>query len=325
MKVNTRSEGRAAVQPDVSVILPLYNSERYIQETVNSVINQTYPNIEFIVVDDCSTDSSLDIVRSELKAIPNARIIAFEKNSGVAAARNAGIAECTGEFIAFIDSDDIWHPDKLTKQVQLFQSSSEKTGLIYCWIRPMTEAGIPLAFAERWQGRGDVLYDLLYRLGIGGGSTPMIRRSVVDTVGLYNLEMSPCEDTEFYLRVAEKFEFDYVPDILVGKRRVGSSRSADIHARVKNSFEIRSRYCKDNQELLNHVKGFLAKVYFTAALSPYIKASLAERVEYFRGGYNLHLKSIFNAEILKVIFKGVIRRILLFPRNRSLTLVRKWF
>lgn len=101
----------------VSIITPLYNSSDYIEETIQSVLAQTYSCWEMIVVDDCSKDKSLAIVKSYIQKDSRIKIIQLEKNSGAAVARNAAIESATGRFIAFLDSDDLWHPKKLENQI----------------------------------------------------------------------------------------------------------------------------------------------------------------------------------------------------------------
>lgn len=112
-------------EPLISVIIPLYNSERYIKETLESVINQTYRNIEVIIIDDNSNDSGLDIVKNYCKNDNRIRYYSNEKNSGVSFSRNRGVNLSWGEWIAFIDSDDKWEKNKIEEQVKL---ASEKKG-----------------------------------------------------------------------------------------------------------------------------------------------------------------------------------------------------
>src|SRR5579883_3127014 len=107
-------------QPLISVVIPAYNAARTIGATLRSVIDQTYPNIEIIVVDDGSTDGTAAIVRSVLAGEPRLRFVA-QGNAGVAAARNAGAALARGDFIAPVDADDLWHPTKLAKQMELMK------------------------------------------------------------------------------------------------------------------------------------------------------------------------------------------------------------
>ena len=106
----------------VSVIIPMFNSEKYIVECLNSVINQTYHNLEIIVIDDCSTDNSINLVNSLKDKRIN--LIKMKKNSGVSKARNKGVNKATGDYICFLDSDDVWNLDKITKQVSFIEQNN---------------------------------------------------------------------------------------------------------------------------------------------------------------------------------------------------------
>jgi len=112
-------------QPLVSVIIPMYNAEKYIFETIESVLNQTYKNWELIIVDDCSTDRSRDIVKEYIKQDDRIKLIESETNfGGPARPRNIGIEKAKGEFIAFLDADDVWLPEKLEKQLNFIQNTN---------------------------------------------------------------------------------------------------------------------------------------------------------------------------------------------------------
>ncbi len=112
-----------------SIILPVYNSEKYLGATIKSVLNQTYRNLEIIIIDDCSSDSSLNIIRKYASLDKRIKVIGLTVNQGCAVARNIGLKEATGDYIAFIDSDDLWMPDKLEKQIAVLKNTD--IGLIY--------------------------------------------------------------------------------------------------------------------------------------------------------------------------------------------------
>ena len=108
----------------VSVIIPMYNSSTYITPTILSALNQTYKNIEVLVVDDCSKDNSIEVVNNIAKGDPRLRCIPQLKNQGAAAARNRGIKEAKGQYVAFLDSDDLWAEDKIQKQIKLMKETN---------------------------------------------------------------------------------------------------------------------------------------------------------------------------------------------------------
>ena len=115
-RTNVSEENAASDFGLVSIVMPNYNSEKYIEATINSVLNQTYQNWELILVDDCSTDNSLEIVRSFDD--DRIRILQNEVNSGAAVSRNYALREAQGKWVAFLDSDDLWEPTKLEEQLE---------------------------------------------------------------------------------------------------------------------------------------------------------------------------------------------------------------
>ena len=118
-----------AKQPPITVVMPNYNGRSFVEQAIDSVLCQTYPNFELLVVDDCSTDDSLQLIQQKAQCDNRIRIIALAHNVGVANARNAGIAEAKGEYIALLDNDDLWTEDKLERQLALAQKGAD---IVYC-------------------------------------------------------------------------------------------------------------------------------------------------------------------------------------------------
>ncbi len=126
----------------VSVVMPLYNAERFLRRPVESVLAQTHANLELVVVDDGSTDDSADIVESYARNDDRVRLVRAERNGGVAAARNRAIAEARGRYVAFLDSDDWWHPEKLQRQLALLES--RQAAIAYARYQRVAEDGSEL-------------------------------------------------------------------------------------------------------------------------------------------------------------------------------------
>lgn len=116
-------------QPLITVVMPNYNGHRFVEQAIDSVLNQTYPNFELLVVDDCSKDDSLQLIQQKAQSNDRIRVIAMEHNAGVANARNIGIKEAKGEYIALLDNDDLWTEDKLERQLALAQKGAD---IVYC-------------------------------------------------------------------------------------------------------------------------------------------------------------------------------------------------
>ena len=213
----------------VSVIIPAYNAAQFIQRTIASVLDQSHPELEVIVVDDGSVDDTPAIVEAIARNDSRVRLHR-QANSGVSAARNAGIALARGDFIAPIDADDIWHTTKLEKQLAVFSKSSPNVGLVYCWFAVIDENDDIIFPRQIYHTpTGNVYPQLIVANIVGNASAPLIRRSVLFADIRYDdTFLVGCEDLDFYLSVAERFEFELVPEFLVGYRRRPDSMSMNV-------------------------------------------------------------------------------------------------
>lgn len=213
----------------VSVVIPSYNYGRFIAQAVQSVLAQTFKDVEIIVVDDNSSDDTPSVLGQFSDSIIYLR---QPVNRGPNAARNAGIRASRGEFIGLLDADDYWLPQKLERQLPLFESRSE-VGLVY--------ANISVCIGENgkevWLGhnrestfkRGRVLREL-YMVQFIPSPTPVIRRRVFDEVGYFDETAKAADDYDMWLRIANRYEFDFVPELLAVYRlhpSVMSSRRDD--------------------------------------------------------------------------------------------------
>jgi glycosyltransferase involved in cell wall biosynthesis len=226
-------------QPLVSVIIPAYNAEKFIAKTLESVLFQTYQNIEVLVVDDGSTDTTAEIVKSFVQKDSRVSLL-LQSNAGVAAARNLAIEKSKGEYIAPIDADDIWYPQNLEKQVKCLTSSEPSVGVVYSWSVDINEKGL-LVTGGFYNStiEGEVYTALVYKYFIGNASASLIRRVCFAKVGGYSCKLKlenaqGCEDWELSLRIAEHYQFKVVPEYLVGYRQIASSMSSNYAAMAKS-------------------------------------------------------------------------------------------
>src|SRR6266478_2041530 len=195
----------------VSVIIPAYNASVTIERTLGSVVNQTYSNLEVLVVDDGSTDETALLVQRMADADPRIRLLQ-KPNGGLVSARNFGIAHASGEFIAPIDADDLWHPEKIAKQVRLMRERADRCGLVYCWSREIDAHDRLLRDVSPCSLRGNVYAALIIRNFVSSGA-PLVRKRCVEEVGGYDATLLArgadcCADVKFNLDIAERFEFD---------------------------------------------------------------------------------------------------------------------
>ncbi|MBW4611987.1 MAG: glycosyltransferase family 2 protein [Desmonostoc vinosum HA7617-LM4] len=208
----------------VSVIIPAYNAMKYLPETLTSVTTQTFSDFEIIIVNDGSSDGIEDYISQTTDA--RVKIISQE-NKGLAAARNAGITNAQGEYIAFLDADDIWEPTKLEQQVSALEKHPE-IGLVYTWVAYIDEKGASTGRVFKHHAEGDVWQQLVEHNIVECGSVPMVRRSCFDTVGIFDWNLSRYnvhEDWDMWLRIAARYPFKVVKETLVYYRQVSSSAS----------------------------------------------------------------------------------------------------
>lgn len=209
----------------VSVIMPSYNGEKFIKESVFSVLNQTHKNVELIVVDDCSSDSSYDLVKS----IKDDRIFLYrnETNRGAAYSRNFAIAHATGDYIAFLDGDDIWKEDKLEKQLKFMTDNSYDFSYTnYEWINSNSEKlGIirtgPKKVTNRMLRKSDYI----------GCLTVMYRRTIFPDLCIPN-DIKKRNDYALWLLLSERADCYLLDEVLALYRRqdkgLSSSKKADL-------------------------------------------------------------------------------------------------
>lgn len=216
--------------PLVSVVIPNYNGAQTLDETLNSVRGQSHSALEIIVVDDGSRDDSVALVARHAAVDPRVRVIQ-QVNAGVAAARNAGWRAAASDIVAFVDSDDLWAPDKIERQLRRMQAA-DNPGLVYCGYALIDRDSRVLEREPCAAHEGDVLGKLVQGNFIGNGSAALVQRWVLERTGgfepaLHHAGAQGCEDLLFYCRAAEHCGFGAVPDHLVGYRTLPDNMSSD--------------------------------------------------------------------------------------------------
>ncbi len=221
----------------MSVIIPAYNAEAFIEATLASVLSQTYTNIEVLVVDDGSRDRTAEIVQAVAERDRRVRLLP-SSNQGVAAARNLAIDHSVGEYIAPLDADDIWYPQKLDKQVDCFSMAGPEVGLVYAWSTRIDENGQLTGGYNASDVEGEACLSLAYSNFVGNASAPLIQRSCLERVGGYDsryreYDAQGLEDHDLYMRISEHYRFGVVRDFLIGYRQIQGSLSCNTVAMAK--------------------------------------------------------------------------------------------
>ncbi|MBE9228370.1 glycosyltransferase [Phormidium sp. LEGE 05292] len=236
--------------PLISVVIPVYNGEQTIQETVESILNQTFSDLELIVINDGSKDATLDIV----SRIQDERLKVFSyPNSGVAESRNRGISQARGEFISFIDADDLWTPDKLETQLKALQENPQ-AAVAYSWTKCIDESGEMSRRGSHISDAGDVYAKLLLIDFIENGSNPLIRRQALNEVGNFDQSVVPSEDRDMWLRLAARYHFVCVPTAQILYRQSSNSASANVVKQEIASVKVIEKAFNQVPESLQHLK-----------------------------------------------------------------------
>lgn len=236
--------------PLVSVIIPTYNGESTILRAINSVLNQTYSNLELIVVDDCSKDNTFEVVKNVKDK--RVKVLRHKENRGGSAARNTGIKEAKGEYIAFLDDDDEWLSEKVEKQVEYLKSkeSSLYKGVVCSHM---------ILSGKKWRTviqtkEGDLREDiLLMRLSLAAGSCLMVNRYVFNDIGMFNESYLRHQDMEFVLRYLRKYKLGVMEEPLA--KIYGHSGNVS----GEKMLEVKSKFLKDFEKDINSFGKKVAK------------------------------------------------------------------
>ena len=232
----------------ISIITASYNAERFIKNTIESVLKQTYQNWEMIIIDDCSSDNTESIVNRYVELDKRIKFFKLEKNSGAAIARNLGINKANGEFIAFLDSDDLWDENKLEKQIEFMKE--RKIGFSFTGYRLMKENGELLNKEIMVPEKVD--YNSLLKNTIIGCLTVMIDKRIIGEIKMPELRAG--QDTATWLSILRKGNIAYgYNEILASYRLVNGSissnkmkalkRTWNIYRNVENLSLYKSIYC----------------------------------------------------------------------------------
>lgn len=247
-------------RPLVSVVMINYNYEKYVKEAILSVVNQTYDNWELIVVDDGSTDGSVEAIKSIED--PRIRLFQMDKNRHICCASNYGLKQIRGTYVARLDSDDLWREDKLEKQVQFFNEHKEakicftKLDVIDPDGKNINDSAIEYElYNKRQKDRAAWLRFFFFEGNSLIQSGMMYEASLLEEVGAFNLAYMQSQDMDFFIRLIKRYDFYFIEEPLISYRRghiQTSGRNYDADRRFYNEYmNIRSKFFDDmSDELL---------------------------------------------------------------------------
>jgi len=260
---------RSTKPPNVSVIMNCLNCSKYLNEAIDSVYSQTFQDWEIIFWDNASTDNSAKIAKSYDSKL---RYFCSEKTVPLGQARNLAIEKAMGKYIAFLDCDDIWLPEKLEMQIKIFKENPDVM-LVYSNSSVMDSEGNILRNALDPQKlvRGNIFNELLSRHNFIALLTVIINKEVLDEVGIFNNNYNIAEEYDLFLRIAYKHPIDYVEQPL-GKYRVhNSNASFNRKIAIVEGFEIINNWLHNYPELKKEIgnKVKIKKIRLQAALYIY--------------------------------------------------------
>ncbi|MEM8830638.1 MAG: glycosyltransferase family A protein [Cyanobacteria bacterium P01_G01_bin.19] len=319
--------------PQISIVIPAYNAAQTITETIESVQQQTVDDWELIVVNDGSTDNTLEV----LQQIVELRLkIISAPNGGVSAARNLGMAQARGQYIAFLDADDLWVADKLELQLEALEQNPNAI-VAYSWTCFMDEQqdGYVYHPSPPYQYAGDVYPQLLQRDFIHSGSNTLVRKSALDRVGGFDSRCDICEDWDMWVRLAAIGGFVVVPQHQIMYRRAaGSSTSSVERMYEQTSYAIDKafqaapdhlQYIRRQTEANLHM--YIASLYLQHGIESAKVQKAAQHIRWSLQKYPLVLRQGY---VQKLMIKFALRSLLpgqlgrnIFERLRTMLAIEK--
>ena len=299
--------------PKISVIIPAYNAERTILETIKSVQQQTFSDFELIVINDGSKDRTLELLHS----IKDERLRIFSyENGGLSVARNRGISHATGEFIAFLDADDLWTPDKLELQLAALQQHPE-AGVAYSWTYFMKEQAGSLSFhpCASVFFEGNVYEKLLVSDFIYNGSNVLVRKQAIASVGEFDPAIPGCADWDYWLRLAARWSFVFVPKHQILYRQSSGAMSSKVEVMKKASLMAVEKAYRAAPPELQYLKKQTLTGFHIYCADLYLKHS-SDISGVNQAGKNLWLairlqpQTLLNRNTQKLLLKFLLLRIL---------------
>lgn len=232
----------------ISVVIPTYNRAYCIENAIQSVLAQTYSDIEVIVIDDASNDATRRVI--EKIADSRVRYYLREENCGAAAARNLGVSYAHGSYIAFHDSDDSWLPDKLKKQMQLYEKNSAY-GLVYGRYTMKLDSGNEIVVPDGTEPddfSGNIFARLLVKNTIGA-PTILMRKEVFEKVGGFDEDMRCLEDWDFVLKVSKSYEIGFLPEVVMQASTTQGGLSSDVSGYFQNRLYLLRKYLVNYKDI----------------------------------------------------------------------------
>ena len=316
--------------PKISVIIPTYNSSETIGETLNSVFNQTFKDFEVILINDGSTDD-LNLVLQNFQDI-RLRVFSYP-NGGLAIARNRGIKQANGEYLAFLDADDLWHEDKLKthfEALEVAKKSNSKVAVAYSWSYFLDHETQQCFDDAAVEFHGNVLSELLQSNFITSGSNILVSCEAVLSTGLFNQSCEGAADWDYWLRLAQQWEYILIPERQVFYRQTRTSMSSQVPKMEQEQIHVLDTIFPSLSSNLQPLKSIaLSNIYFYSAQlysrqmpSPEITAQLKKKLLQAIVTHPGHLRK---RDTYVLIVKGCLLQSLPRPWSQSIQRIYRQF
>jgi glycosyltransferase involved in cell wall biosynthesis len=264
-----------------SIIMPVFNREKVVLNAVNSVLSQSFSDFELIIVDDSSTDGTLKM----LESINDKRlsIVPLKENKGAAHARNIGIEKSQGDYITFLDSDDTLEPDYFFQTYKSLNNTPGDLGFAWCGTRyhTLNTDGSTKTSERIWNPQviSSAYHTFLKHLHIGIGCGVTFKRNVFDKVGYFNEQLPAAEDTDFFLRVSQHFNFKVIDKVLVNIYKTGTDRMSSRFNSLSKAYEI---FIPPHLNAIENDKELRLKYYYKLCWLSYYDNKKASARKYFK-------------------------------------------
>lgn len=279
-------------RPVISIVIPTFNRAHMIHRAIESIKQQTFKEWELIIVDDASTDTTEEIIRTYLKDDQRIRYIKHEKNQGGSAARNSGIKKSQGRYIALLDDDDRWYPEKLQLQYECSLRHPE-AGLIYsgfCYVDYETDQIITNVI-PRYQGN---VSSIILKNNIFALPTTLIKNECFQRAGLFDEQLTSFQDWDMWIRISLYYPFAYVKECLTEVTMHGIQISSDLSSKIGSRKKLLEKY----SNLIKRNSSILAYHYKSLAVLHAVNHAPRQAIRYllraffirpYKVGYALHL------------------------------------
>jgi glycosyltransferase involved in cell wall biosynthesis len=278
--------------PNISVIIPVFNREGSMKKAITSVLNQTYNQWELIIVDDNSQDSSFEKAIQLSKEDERISVYQLSKNSGAAAARNFGISKSRANLISLLDSDDWYEPNFLKKTFLFYAKQPLDVGFIWTGVRYFKANNIIKDFVWQPKIESSAYLTFLKDLHIGTNSGLTFRKEVFKECGNFREDLPAAEDTEFLLRITQKYNFNYIDSILININQESSDRLSKNFEKLAIAYK---KFLPGHFSIINKSSQLQLKYYYKMMwLNYYIKDRKSSRKYFLKllKNINVDLKSI---------------------------------